>query len=168
MLTGDDRDVGCWLWWLIAWVASALKRITLVFRGSVSAMDYKMDFKIGMNKLFDSTGRKVYVHRGFSTYLLDPKHNRSSAGRGDVATDDDNNSNSNNNNAKNGIHNRSKFDDIKRELDKCCQQFPDHRLYVTGYVCRVFDCELAFSPVVAFPFEALCCVDLKSRHVLLS
>ena len=106
---------------------SSLKRITLVFRGSVTAMDYKMDFKIGMNKLIvdagkdgGGKGRKVFVHRGFSTYLLDPKHNSQTPGKSGGEKGGE-------------IGRESKFDEIKRELDKCCEKYPDHRLYVTGH-----------------------------------
>ena len=86
-----------------------------------------MDFKIGMNKLIvdagkdgSGKGRKVFVHRGFSTYLLDPKHNSQTPGESG---------------GENGgeIGKESKFDEIKCELDKCCEKYPDHRLYVTGH-----------------------------------
>jgi len=108
-------------------VNNSLKRITLVFRGSVTTMDYKMDFKIGMDKLVadggndgGGKGRKVFVHRGFSTYLLDPKHNSKIPGE------------SGGNTGEPGCG-ESKFDEIKRELDKCSAKYPDHRLYVTGH-----------------------------------
>ena len=76
-------------------------------------MDYKIDFKFSLRKLRNAQGEKVHVHKGFSTYLLDKQYN--------------------NNNEGNGGNDESKMDEIVRELNKLCQQYPDYRIYVTGH-----------------------------------
>lgn len=121
-------------------VRRSLKRITLFFRGSVSAMDYKMDFKIGMNKLVDAEGQKVFVHRGFSTYLLDKKYNGGKSAQ------------------------ESKFNEIVRELDGFFRRFPDYRLYVTGHslggsLALIAAFQLA--PLLTLPDGEGICVDTR-------